>query len=601
MAFLCLNNGAFIGLLLVAANLSAFGHLGGILCTVGGLFLAASLLARMTRSSESDLAGAYLTQGMALATGGIVIAYTGVTRGLLITIESVFLAAAGAWSRSIILRIGGGISAVLGAAFLVFEIGFENHYPWTLTFCGAAAMLANAWFARRDFWHEPREIARDRFVWASAIYTLLALGLLLTGIVVQHNDDWIAPDLAIATLVLTLAIYLVPLFELPVLSQLLLLIGQLIAFFPFDEQAHTPHWSQNIVAVITMLLVTWWPRQKQVRTAVWLQPLTLLYALAMVGFCYNAVHPHVTEAAWMICASLLSLVFLAYGAFTRSWQFMVSGQIFLVISVYTFLTPPGYAHNFTWNWWAAAFPPATVFLTAWLARRWLPNLLGVSDNVREALRWAARLYQSVATGLLIRWVFGVVPANDVTFTLFALGTGVMLWNLIWPSSYGVRTSFVLSVVGVVNYFVSHDIDAAIPFTWPNAFGFLLFLAQPALLRRWGRELVTEAESWAVILISAAIAWFFVSTSILAAESTNLTLGWALFAIALVLIGFAANERRQRWCGLVVLAAAILRVGLHDFWLYSDVYRVLTFFVLTVVCLGLSFLYYKFADRLKEWL
>ena len=261
MAFLCLNNGAFIGLLLVDANLSAFGHTGGILCTIGGLFLAASLLARITRSTESDLAGAYLTQGLALATGGIVIAYTGVTRGLLITIESVFLAAAGAWSRNIILRIGGGIAGLLGAAFLVFEIGFEDRYPWTLTFCGAAAMLANAWFARRDFWQEPREITRNRFVWPSAFYTLLALGVLLTGIVVQPNDDWVGPDLAIATLVLTLAVYLVPLSELPPLSQGLLLIGQFIAFFPFDDQNHSPHWSQNIVAIITMLLVTWWPRQ----------------------------------------------------------------------------------------------------------------------------------------------------------------------------------------------------------------------------------------------------------------------------------------------------------------------------------------------------
>ena len=67
------------------------------------------------------------------------------------------------------------------------------------------------------------------------------------------------------------------------------------------------------------------------------------------------------------------------------------------------------------------------------------------------------------------------------------------------------------------------------------------------------------------------------------------------------IVFAANERRQRWCGLAILVAAIIRVGIYDFWSFSDLYKVLTFFVLTVICLGLSFLYYKFADRLKEWL
>ena len=31
------------------------------------------------------------------------------------------------------------------------------------------------------------------------------------------------------------------------------------------------------------------------------------------------------------------------------------------------------------------------------------------------------------------------------------------------------------------------------------------------------------------------------------------------------------------------------------------FKVLTFFALTVICLGLSFLYYKFAERFKEWL
>ena len=45
----------------------------------------------------------------------------------------------------------------------------------------------------------------------------------------------------------------------------------------------------------------------------------------------------------------------------------------------------------------------------------------------------------------------------------------------------------------------------------------------------------------------------------------------------------------------------MRVAVHDFWGFSDAGKVLTFFALTVVCLGLSFLYYKFADRLKEWL
>jgi hypothetical protein len=96
-------------------------------------------------------------------------------------------------------------------------------------------------------------------------------------------------------------------------------------------------------------------------------------------------------------------------------------------------------------------------------------------------------------------------------------------------------------------------------------------------------------------------WLFISNGVVAQEPHNLTLGWAIVAVLLIVVGFAASERRQRWCGLGILAAAFVRVGVHDFWVFSDLLKVLTFFALTVICLGLSFLYYKFGDRLKEWL
>ena len=45
----------------------------------------------------------------------------------------------------------------------------------------------------------------------------------------------------------------------------------------------------------------------------------------------------------------------------------------------------------------------------------------------------------------------------------------------------------------------------------------------------------------------------------------------------------------------------LRVALFDFWGFSTGYRVLTFFVLTLVTLALGFVYARFADRLKTLL
>ncbi len=140
------------------------------------------------------------------------------------------------------------------------------------------------------------------------------------------------------------------------------------------------------------------------------------------------------------------------------------------------------------------------------------------------------------------------------------------------------------------------------FTWANGAAFTLLLLQPALLRHAGAAAISDAEHWIAVIVSSLAGWWFVSDSVLSGGSNaNVTLGWALFAVVLIVLGFAVRERRQRWSGLAILVAAIVRVGVHDVWGWSDVYKVLTFLALTVICLGLSFLYYKFADRLKEWL
>ncbi len=457
-------------------------------------------------------------------------------------------------------------------------------------------------------------MAGARFVFSSAFYILLALGILITGNLVLHaNDAWLAIDFALAALVLTFAVYLVPLFELPLMSQVLLVLAQMLAFLPLGSADYGAPWnlsasaqselffsparvwqSQYLVALVTMILVVWWPRQKTVRTGFWLSPLILLYALAMAVFCFNTVHPHVDAQGWMLAASLLSLLFLAYGAWTRTWQFMLAGQIFLALAVWTFFNPATGA--FPWSWWAAAVPPAVVFATGSIARRWISRFVPTSESIREGLDAAAYLYQTLALVLAVRWIFGIVPVAEITLALFLLATGLLLWNVWRPSAFGARTGLIVDLVGAANYlFAFHG------FTSTDALAFALFLAQPALLRRWGRELVTTGESWVLIIISAGSAWLFVSHSIQMAEPHNLTLGWAIFALAMIVIGFAANERRQRWCGLAILIAAILRVGFYDFWGFSDLYKVLTFLALTLICLGLSFFYYKFSDRLKEWL
>ncbi len=131
---------------------------------------------------------------------------------------------------------------------------------WT----GAAAMLANAWLARvsRSRAREstdvsipspaldPSAVSQRRlqtgWVAESVLYVLLALGLLVTGIVLHSPDNWIAPRLALVALACAASIYVVPLFELPVLGQVLLVFAQVEFFADIVFEGMTqasPVWS----------------------------------------------------------------------------------------------------------------------------------------------------------------------------------------------------------------------------------------------------------------------------------------------------------------------------------------------------------------------
>jgi len=477
------------------------------------------------------------------------------------------------------------------------------HHPWLLGAGGAAVMFLNAWWARRDVRHTPEE--RQKIVLSSSYYCALALGLIYTTLSTDLSDDMLPPALAFAGLALTFSIYLFPLYELPPLAQTFLVGAQMLVLFPADTGETRSRWCTALVALATLLAVTWWSRQRITRCGPWITALNFVYALALVGLTYHAVRPYVDSQSWMVTASLLSVAFLVWGAFTRVWPLAAMGQVFLGVAIYHFFQPPEEwnAAPSSWSGWAMAVPIAVVFATGSALHKWLRLSPEISEEWQINLRALAYLYQTLALAMVVRWVMAFVPEPVQISTFLFLGTAMLIWNASRENRFGIRCSFVLSGLGLVIYlqhFNAHDQRSLATFI--NAMAVVAFLAQPGLLRRRGRILVTELESWLLILSSVSLGWLFISAWVTTRIQPNyLTMGWALYALFVFFFGLLMSERRQRWCGLLILVAAILRVGLYDIWGFSNGYRVLTFIVLTIVTLGLGFIYARFADRLKMWL
>ena len=620
LAFLSLNNGGLAGLLALTAYIGGYGAsaMGWTLFDAGLILLVTSRIAGFALVDPVDVMGAYAAQGLALVTGGIIAIYTGITRGVLLLVETFFLGVAGAFSGDRILTISTYVSAFFATLFLIWEISVNVHHPWLLGFGGAAVMLINAWACRGEIRHSP--MARSSIVVSTSCYCVMAVALIFTALATALSAAVLPPALAFAALALTFSIYYVSLFELPPVAQTLLLAAQALVLFPAETGEELPWWSTAWVAAITLLLLTWWSRQRVTRSGGWTHLLRLLYALALVDLTTHAVHPYVGAQNWMIDASLLSVAFLVYGALTRVWSLAAVGQVFLVLALYHFFFPPDPA-VFPWAWWAAAMPVMVLFATARGTLEWLYLFRQIPAPRRAGIALAAYVYYLVALVALIRWVFAIVPPAEQIAVFFLLGALVLLWNIrkagtrrvfgvdgSWsspvhfalaydPASFGIRCSFVLSALGVALYLAAVSAAASVSSTLVNGFAIFLLLAQIPLLRRKEGNPVTVPEAWIFILVAAALGWLFVSAWVCARHSpAYLTMGWAVYALFLFLFGLLVRENRLRWCGMAVVVASILRVGFYDIWGLSNGYRVLTFMVLTLITLGIGYISLRRSDR-----
>ena len=80
-----------------------------------------------------------------------------------------------------------------------------------------------------------------------------------------------------------------------------------------------------------------------------------------------------------------------------------------------------------------------------------------------------------------------------------------------------------------------------------------------------------------------------------------SIGWAVSALLLLLIGFVLNERSLRLYGLALLMVCLLKVVFVDLDGVETIYRVFSFIVLGLVLLLASLGYSRFRDVLGRYL
>ena len=143
-----------------------------------------------------------------------------------------------------------------------------------------------------------------------------------------------------------------------------------------------------------------------------------------------------------------------------------------------------------------------------------------------------------------------------------------------------------------------DVSAA------DTVGVLILLAAQQFARRskLDAQVFPTAAHFAVILAGLATLGLHVTHAAQRSQhGLLLTVSWSLLAFAVLAAGFLLRERLYRQLALALFGVAVGRVFLIDVWKFETIYRILSFLILGIMLIVVSFVYNRYGDRLKSLL
>ncbi len=79
------------------------------------------------------------------------------------------------------------------------------------------------------------------------------------------------------------------------------------------------------------------------------------------------------------------------------------------------------------------------------------------------------------------------------------------------------------------------------------------------------------------------------------------MAWGAEGLVLLAVGFPLRDRTLRLSGLTLFMVCILKLFVYDLRNLETLYRILSFIVLGVILVGVSWAYTRFRDHVKRYL
>jgi len=79
----------------------------------------------------------------------------------------------------------------------------------------------------------------------------------------------------------------------------------------------------------------------------------------------------------------------------------------------------------------------------------------------------------------------------------------------------------------------------------------------------------------------------------------ISIGWSILALIIMMSGFALRKKHLRMQGMIIFAITIFKVFVYDTRSLETIYRTVSYIVLGVILLLVSFIYTKYKEKLKD--
>jgi uncharacterized membrane protein len=203
-------------------------------------------------------------------------------------------------------------------------------------------------------------------------------------------------------------------------------------------------------------------------------------------------------------------------------------------------------------------------------------------------RTTARIYVYVAAVLFLAlarfelgWPRDVVAWALFGLALYAVGRLRDIEDLQWQS-HGIALLSFFSTVAALAGNQAHGLAAAV-----------------VIASLYGAQLLASGYARAFYSLLASLLLAILLFYEVSGEA--LTIAWAAEALALLGAGFPLRDRVQRLSGLALFMICVLKLFLYDLRALETVNRILSFIVLGLILVGVSWMYTRFRDRIQRYL